>query len=90
MRTLSLFSLVVIFSLLSDPALAQSAAWSKEGVDLIERLTVIRVFMERFCVKHELTSGATMVGGGDRDFAPEFIRHTRFAFADTFGFRSMP
>ena len=39
MRILSLFSLVVIFSLLSDPAFAQSAAWSKEGVDLIERLT---------------------------------------------------
>ena len=35
-----LFSLVVIIaSLLCDVAMAQSAAWSKEGVDLIERLT---------------------------------------------------
>ena len=39
MRIFSLFSLVVILSLISDPALAQSAAWSKEGVDLVNRLT---------------------------------------------------
>ena len=38
MRTLSLLFLLIILSL-PDPALAQNAAWSKEGVDLIQRLT---------------------------------------------------
>ena len=36
---LPVFLVVIIASLLSDAAMAQSAAWSKEGVDLIERLT---------------------------------------------------
>jgi hypothetical protein len=56
----------------------------------LQRVAVVRIAVQRPRLQDEVPALGRMQIGGDGNFATEFVRGPRFAFADAFHFRRVP
>ena len=58
--------------------------------NLLERVPIIWIAMERLGMKDELSAFAAFVGGRDRHFTAKLVRLVRLSLPDALGLRCMP